>query len=222
MTELPVIVNPVAGAVAAGRRASAWSGPRRRAGCASGGGRPSAPGHATELAARAARDRLPMLAAWGGDGTYNEVARACSTATRRCSRCPGGTTSVLAYELGVPRDPVAGARRPRSTASAATMAVAAPTAARVFLLMLSVGPTRVILERLPPVAQAARRQGRHRRPGGRRVRARRPAALRGGDRRRPARRLVVHRRQRAAATAGRGPGTPGADPFVPGSRGRSP
>ena len=47
-----------------------------------------------------------MLAVWGGDGTYNEVARGLVDSETALVALPGGTTSVLAYELGVSRDPV--------------------------------------------------------------------------------------------------------------------
>jgi len=72
---LPVIVNPVARggrarlprerlerlATERGMRLEWWA--------------TREPGHASELAARAARERHPVLGVWGGDGTYNEAAR---------------------------------------------------------------------------------------------------------------------------------------------------
>jgi diacylglycerol kinase family enzyme len=66
------------------------------------------PGHATELAAAAARD-ADAVVVFSGDGTYNE---ALNGADGRVpfGFLPGGGTSVLPRALGLPRDPVAAAR----------------------------------------------------------------------------------------------------------------
>ncbi len=150
MSTLPVIVNPVA---AGGRRAV----PRQQLERAAGERglhvewwETERPGHAVELAARTARDRLPVLAVWGGDGTYNEAARGLIDSDTALLALPGGTTSVLAYELGVPRDPVRalfgqleGERR--------AMAVARTDRDERFLLMLSAGPDSLILANLSPL-----------------------------------------------------------------------
>ena len=116
-----------------------------------------APGHAAELAARAARDRYPVLGVWGGDGTYNEAARGLVGSDTALLALPGGTTSVLAYELGIPRDParalvqqLGGARR--------AMAVGRTDSGQLFLLMLSAGPDAVILSNVP--AHLKRRGGK--------------------------------------------------------------
>jgi diacylglycerol kinase (ATP) len=149
VSTLPVVVNPVA---RGGRRAA----PRELLERAAAGRglrlewwETERPGHAVELAARAARDRLPMLAVWGGDGTYNEAARGLVDSDTALVALPGGTTSVLAYELGVSRDPVQallgqldGARR--------AMAVAHTDRGERFLLMCSAGPDSVIMRNLPP------------------------------------------------------------------------
>lgn len=149
MTTLPVIVNPVA---RGGRRAA----PRdllEQAAAARGMSlewwETERPGHAVELAARAARDRLPLLAAWGGDGTYNEAARGLVDSDTALLVLPGGTTSVLAYELGVSRDPVQ-ALLGQLDGERRAMAVAHTDHGERFLLMLSVGPDSVILENISP------------------------------------------------------------------------
>jgi diacylglycerol kinase (ATP) len=149
VTRLPVIVNPVA---RGGRRAA----PRdllERAAAARGltleWWETERPGHAVELAARAARDRYAALAAWGGDGTYNEVARGLVDSDTALLALPGGTTSVLAYELGVSRDPVA-ALLGQLDGERRAMAVGQTDRGERFLLMLSVGPDSVILENLSP------------------------------------------------------------------------
>jgi diacylglycerol kinase family enzyme len=66
------------------------------------------PGHATELAAEAARDSEAILVL-SGDGTYNEALNAADGSVP-FGFLPGGGTSVLPRALGLPRDPVAAAR----------------------------------------------------------------------------------------------------------------
>jgi diacylglycerol kinase family enzyme len=68
----------------------------------------SRPGDATELA-RGIRD-LEALYVLGGDGTYNEVLNGLE-ADVPLGFLPGGGTSVLPRALGLPRDPVAAAKR---------------------------------------------------------------------------------------------------------------
>jgi diacylglycerol kinase (ATP) len=107
------------------------------------------PGHATELAAGAADDQHPLVFAYGGDGTYNEVARGLVGRMTSMAVLPGGTTSVLAYEFDVPR--------PASRSLAAllggedrAMRVARSDHGDLILLMLSAGPDSHVLERLWP------------------------------------------------------------------------
>ncbi len=66
------------------------------------------PGHATELAARAARESDAILVL-SGDGTYNEALNAADGSVP-FGFLPGGGTSVLPRALGLPRDPVGAAR----------------------------------------------------------------------------------------------------------------
>jgi diacylglycerol kinase family enzyme len=66
-------------------------------------------GEATELA-RASAGQVDALYVFGGDGTYNEVLNGID-ATTPVGFIPGGGTSVLPRALGLPRDPVAAARR---------------------------------------------------------------------------------------------------------------
>ncbi len=148
MTTLPVVVNPAA---RGGRRGP----PRERLVrvAAENGWRlewwpTEAPGHATELAARAARDGYTALGVWGGDGTYNEAARGLVGTGTALIALPGGTTSVLAYELGIPRDP-AQALAQQLVGERRAMAVGRTDAGQLFLLMLSAGPDAVILANLP-------------------------------------------------------------------------
>lgn len=66
-------------------------------------------GHATELA-REACGRVDALYVFSGDGGYNEVLNGAD-ATTPLGFVPGGGTNVLPRALGLPRDPVAAARR---------------------------------------------------------------------------------------------------------------
>jgi len=149
VSTLPVIVNPLAGGgrarlpierlgrVAAehGLRLELWP--------------TEAPGHARALAEQAARDRLPMLAVWGGDGTYNEAAHGLLGSATTLLVLPGGTSSVLAYELGIPRDPVK-ALCSQLDGEPRAMTVGRTDGGRIFLLMLSAGPDSLTLQHIPP------------------------------------------------------------------------
>jgi diacylglycerol kinase family enzyme len=64
-------------------------------------------GHATELAAAADADRILVFS---GDGGFNEVLNGARAGVA-LGFVPGGGTSVLPRALGLPRDPVAAARR---------------------------------------------------------------------------------------------------------------
>jgi len=145
---LPVVVNPIA---RGGRRAAPREALDRAAaerGFALEWWETERPGHAVELAARAARERRQVLAVWGGDGTYNEAARGLVDSDTALLVLPGGTTSVLAYELGVSRDPVE-ALLGQLDGERRAMAVAQTDRGERFLLMLSAGPDSLILENLP-------------------------------------------------------------------------
>lgn len=84
-------------------------------------------GHAVELARKASADKLDLVIVLGGDGTVNEVVNgllgtaseergdagragapepADSTSPPSLAVVPGGSTNVLARNLGIPRDPV--------------------------------------------------------------------------------------------------------------------
>jgi YegS/Rv2252/BmrU family lipid kinase len=62
------------------------------------------PGDATNIAARAARDRIDAVIAAGGDGTINEVLQGLVGTETRLGLIPRGTANVLARDLGIPLD----------------------------------------------------------------------------------------------------------------------
>jgi diacylglycerol kinase family enzyme len=72
------------------------------------------PGHATELA-READGEADAIYVFSGDGGFNEVLNGVDGSTP-LGFLPGGGASVLPRALGLPRDPVAAARRLRSGA----------------------------------------------------------------------------------------------------------
>jgi len=106
-----------------------------------------APGHATELAARCAGDDEELVLAYGGDGTYNEVARGLLGTATAMAMLPGGTTSVLAYELEIPR-PAEVALEALLGGEDRPMRCGRTDAGQIFLMMLSAGPDAVVLDRL--------------------------------------------------------------------------
>ncbi|MDH4249076.1 MAG: diacylglycerol kinase family protein [Deltaproteobacteria bacterium] len=61
------------------------------------------PGHATELAREV--HGVERVAVYGGDGTLNEAANGVLGRTLPLVFIPGGTASVMAHEMGLPRDP---------------------------------------------------------------------------------------------------------------------
>lgn len=60
------------------------------------------PGHATEIAAQAAREGFERVLAFGGDGTLNEVMRGLVGTETALGVLPGGTVNVFAREVGIP------------------------------------------------------------------------------------------------------------------------
>ncbi len=145
----PVVFNPVAGHSRDASRRGALDGLAAAHGATLVWWPTRAPGHAAELAREAVRLNVDLVLAFGGDGTYNEVAQGLIGSTTALGVLPGGTTSVLAYELSVPRPAadaldalLAGVNRPMRAARTGT--------GQIILLMLSAGPDAIILDRLLP------------------------------------------------------------------------
>jgi diacylglycerol kinase family enzyme len=68
------------------------------------------PGHATELVTGACRGGAEAVVVFSGDGGFNEALNGLE-ADVPIGFLPGGGTSVLSRALGLPRDPVAAAKR---------------------------------------------------------------------------------------------------------------
>ena len=146
---VPVIWNPISGRGRAAKGRARLAAAAERLGIALEWWGTEGPGHATALAARAAEAGRPLVFAFGGDGTYNEVARGLLGSETVMGILPGGTTSVLAYELGIPQS-VEDALERLAGGEDRVMSVGRTDAGDVFLLMLSTGPDAVVLDRLPP------------------------------------------------------------------------
>ena len=149
MTRVPVILNPTAGGGRLLRARAALSDAAASSGVVLEMWPTCGPGHATELAAQAVTEDRPLVFAFGGDGTYNEVARGLLGSTTVMGVLPGGTTSVLAYEFGVPR-PVSRAVIALLGGGDRAMRVGRSDLGDLVLLMLSAGPDSHVLERLRP------------------------------------------------------------------------
>ncbi|GGD69581.1 hypothetical protein GCM10011514_37120 [Emticicia aquatilis] len=59
-------------------------------------------GHATEIAADAVKNKIPIVVAIGGDGTVNEVGKALIHTNTALGIIPTGSGNGLARELGIP------------------------------------------------------------------------------------------------------------------------
>jgi diacylglycerol kinase family enzyme len=149
MTRVPVILNPIAGGGRLLRGQSSLAAAAAEHDCQLDIWISKSPAHTTELAQRAAAEGLPLLFAYGGDGTYNSVARGLLGSATAMGVLPGGTTSVLAYEFGVPRP----ARRSVPALLGGedrAMRVGRTDAGDLVLMMLSAGPDSHVLDRLRP------------------------------------------------------------------------
>lgn len=149
MISVPVILNPTAGGGRLLRRRKRLVAAACSAGAEIDFWMTEGPGHATELAALAAAEGRPLVFAFGGDGTYNEVARGLLGSATALGALPGGTTSVLAYEFDIPR-PVERSVVALLGGSDRAMRVGRTDRDDIVLLMLSAGPDSHVLERLRP------------------------------------------------------------------------
>ena len=146
---IPVVFNPTAGGGRLLRSCGALEAAAREHGVQLEWWQTRGPGHAEELAREAVESSRPLVLAFGGDGTYNEVARGLLGSPAALGVLPGGTTSVLAYELAVPR-PAERALGALLRGVDRTHRVGRTSQGQIFLLMLSAGPDALVLERLSP------------------------------------------------------------------------
>jgi diacylglycerol kinase family enzyme len=214
LTSIPVIVNPTAGGGRLLRRQGELSAAARSLDVELSWWLTGQRGHGEELARRAADAGHPLVLAWGGDGTYNEVARGLVGSATAMGVLPGGTTSVFAYELAVPR-PAPRALEPLLGGHDRAMSVGRSDRGDLVLMMLSSGVDALVVEEAfrrrffrgkAGIAVQAARELVRRRPLPRvRVRAD-GSTLEVGW-------VVVGN---ARCYGGRFRATPGADPFEPG------
>ena len=112
------------------------------------------PGHATEIAQRAASEGRGLVIACGGDGTLNEVINGLA-ANQNGHRVPlallpGGTANILAKELDLPWDiPSAAEKLVRGTVKEIALGLATPLEQpekkKYFLSVAGAGPDGMIV-----------------------------------------------------------------------------
>src|SRR5215469_3192702 len=112
------------------------------------------PGHATEIAARAAEENRGLVIAVGGDGTLNEIVNGLATHHNGhrvpLALLPGGTANILAKELDLPWDiPKAAEKLVHGTVKEIALGLATPLEQpekkRYFLSVAGAGPDGAIV-----------------------------------------------------------------------------
>lgn len=211
---IPVVFNPTAGGGRARHLRAELEDAAHHRGVALDWRATRAPGYAVTPAAEAAREGHPLVLAFGGDGTYNEVAQGLLGTKTAMGVVPAGTTSVLAYEFGVPR-PVGVSLGVLLDGHDQVMRVGCTDRDDIIVLMLSAGPDSLVLERLMPwLKPLGGRAGVAFQAG---IEMMRPAPM-------PMLRAVVDGRStecgwaivgKSRSYAGQFEACPGADPFAP-------
>lgn len=112
------------------------------------------PGHATEIAARAAHNGTADVIVAGGDGTINEAIQGMAGTRARLGIIPRGTANVLARELHLPedeKDATAVVARGKSRTIHFGVAIDEATQTRrYFLLMAGIGLDATVVNEVPP------------------------------------------------------------------------
>jgi diacylglycerol kinase (ATP) len=112
------------------------------------------PGHATEIAARAAAENRGLVIACGGDGTLNEVVNGLAARQNGhrvpLALLPGGTANILAKELDLPWDiPRAAEKLVQGTVKEIALGLATPLEQpekkKYFLSVAGAGPDGMIV-----------------------------------------------------------------------------
>jgi diacylglycerol kinase (ATP) len=113
-----------------------------------------APGEATDIAARAARDGTSDVIVAGGDGTINEAIQGMAGSKVRLAIIPRGTANVLARELNLPLNDeqatvvVARGNSRRIHLGRATVETSGTS--RLFVLMAGIGLDASVVQRVQP------------------------------------------------------------------------
>lgn len=114
----------------------------------------TAPGEATEIAARAARNGSSDVIVAGGDGTINEAIQGVAGTAARLAIIPRGTGNVLARELKLPLDDeqatVVAARGNARRIHLGRAIVEATGVSRLFVLMAGIGLDASVVQRVQP------------------------------------------------------------------------
>jgi diacylglycerol kinase (ATP) len=112
------------------------------------------PGHATEIALRAAGEGRQLVIACGGDGTLNEIVNGLAAQQNGhrvpLALLPGGTANILAKELDLPWDiPSAAEKLVRGTVKEIALGLATPLEQpeqkKYFLSVAGAGPDGMIV-----------------------------------------------------------------------------
>ena len=112
------------------------------------------PGHATEIAARAAAENRGLVIACGGDGTLNEIVNGLAAHQNGhrvpLALLPGGTANILAKELDLPWDiPKAAEKLVHGTVKEIALGLATPLEQpekkKYFLSVAGAGPDGMIV-----------------------------------------------------------------------------
>ena len=112
------------------------------------------PGHATEIAARAAAENRGLVIACGGDGTLNEIVNGLAGHQNGhrvpLALLPGGTANILAKELDLPWDiPKAAEKLVHGTVKEIALGLATPLEQpekkKYFLSVAGAGPDGMIV-----------------------------------------------------------------------------
>src|ERR1700730_12381982 len=115
------------------------------------------PGHATEIAQRAADEGRHLVIACGGDGTLNEIVNGLAAQKNGhrvpLALLPGGTANILAKELDLPWDiPSAAEKLVRGTVKEIALGLATPLEhpekKKYFLSVGGAGPDGMIVYRI--------------------------------------------------------------------------
>jgi YegS/Rv2252/BmrU family lipid kinase len=112
------------------------------------------PGHATEIALRAAHEGRGLVIACGGDGTLNEIVNGLAAHQNGhrvpLALLPGGTANILAKELGLPWDIPSAAEKlvhgqVKDIALGLATPVEQPERKKYFLSVAGAGPDGMIV-----------------------------------------------------------------------------